>query len=100
MKENNLYEPLYLPARQIPNNVELHLFNMQKIDYWDTVRNYLVANYRINNQKVREITGITDSSKVSRMLRSWIEKGLIEKVDHGYKGRIYYKLSGADFMED
>ena len=70
MREHNLYEPLYLPASPRPNKVELHLFNMQKIDYWDTVKNYLLTNYKINNQKVRELTNITNSSKVSRMLKS------------------------------
>ena len=98
MKDHNLYEPLYLPADQVPNKVELHLFNMQKINYWDTVKNYLAANYKINNQKTREITGITDSSKVSRMLKSWIDQGLIEKIDHGYKGNIHYKLAGVSPM--
>jgi len=96
MKENNLYEPIYFPASKRPNSVELHLFNMQRIDYWDTVGNYLDDNYRINNQTTREITGIQDSSKVSRLLKQWVNKGLIEKIDSGYKGNIFYKKLGAE----
>ena len=96
MRESNLYEPIYFPASRRPNSVELHLFNLQKIDYWDTVSNYLDDNYRINNQTTREITGIADSSKVSRMLKQWVIKGLIEKLDSGYKGNIYYKKLGAE----
>lgn len=99
MKDTNLYEPLYFPASKRPNSVELHLFNIQKIDYWDTVSNYLDNNYRINNQTTREITGIHDSSKVSRLLKQWVTKGLIEKIDSGYKGNIYYKKLGAEVPE-
>jgi len=99
MKESNLYEPLYFPASKRPNSVELHLFNMQKIDYWDTVSNYLDNNYRINNQTTREITGIHDPSKVSRLLKQWTTKGLIEKIDSGYKGNIYYKKLGAELPD-
>lgn len=99
MKENNLYEPVYFPASKRPNSVELHLFNMQKIDYWDTVSNYLDKNYRINNQATREITSIGDSSKVSRLLKQWVIKGLIEKIDSGYKGNIYYRKLGAELPD-
>lgn len=99
MKDSNLYEPLYFPASRRPNSVLLILFNMQKIDYWDTVSNYLDDNVRINNQKVREITNITDSSKVSRLLKMWVSKGLIEKVDAGYRGNIYYKKLGVNITD-
>lgn len=99
MKDNNLYEPLYFPASRRPNSVLLVLFNMQKIDYWDTVSNYLDDNIRINNQKVREITNIADSSKASRLLKSWVHKGLIEKVETGYRGHTYYKKLGVNITD-
>jgi ATP-dependent DNA helicase RecG len=99
MREKNLYEPLYFPASRRPNTVLLVLFNMQKIDYWDTVSNYLEDHLRINNQNVREITGIPDSSKTSRLLKAWVAKGLIEKVETGYKGHTYYKKLGVNIAE-
>ncbi len=99
MKESNLYEPVYFPARIRPNSVELHLFNMQKIDYWDTVSNYLDNNYRINNKTTKEITGIHDSSRVSRLLKHWVKQGLIEMIDSGYKGNTFYKKLGANVPE-
>ena len=95
MKEHNLYEPVYSSYIEKPNRVELYLYNLQKIDYWDTVKKYLVDNYKINNKQVREITNIADSSKVSRMLKQWVNQELLEKVDHEYKGNIYYRLSGS-----
>jgi ATP-dependent DNA helicase RecG len=99
MKDNNLYEPIYFPASRRPNTVLLVLINMQKIDYWDTVSNYLDGNIRINNQKVREITNIADSSKTSRLLKAWVHKGLIEKVETGYRGHTYYKKLGVNITD-
>ena len=100
MRENNLYEPIYAPTSKRPNSVLLTLFNLQKIDYWDTVSNYLDINYQINNQVARKITNIADSSKVSRMLSSWSSKGLIEKVETGYRGNTFYKKPGIEMPDD
>lgn len=100
MKESNLYEPLYFPITKRPNSVLLVLFNIHRIDYWDTVSNYLDDNYRINSQKAREITGIQDPSKASRLLKSWVNKGLIEKIESGYRGDTYYKKVNIDIPED
>ncbi len=98
MSDNNLYEPRYSLVTEKPNSVLLTLFNMQKIEYWDTVSNYLDNNFSINNQEAREITNIQDPSKVSRLLKKWTEDGLIEKVESGYKGNTYYKKPGTTIV--
>ena len=67
---------------------------MQKIEYWDTVSNYLDDNLTITNQETREITGIQNTPKVSRLLKKWVDDGLLERVESGYKGGIYYKKPG------
>ncbi len=91
MKEKNLYEPLFFPPKIRPNSVLLLLLNMQRIEYWDTVGNYLNENYRITNSKVREITGLNDVLKVSRLLKTWVEKGLLERIGLGKKDSYYMK---------
>lgn len=96
MKERNLYEPLYIPPTLRPNSVLLVLLNLQKIEYWDTVSKYLDNNYRINNKQAREITGITDTIKMSRYFKTWTEKGLLQKIDSDFKGLVYYKKVGVD----
>jgi hypothetical protein len=69
MIEQNLYEPIYFPPSFKPNSVLLILFNLQKIEYWDTVSIFLDENYRITNEKAREITGIKDTlTMVSKKL--------------------------------
>ncbi len=91
MKEQNLYEPLFFPPTLRPNTVLLLLFNLHKIEYWDTVSKYLDENYRIINKKAREITGVTDVLKMSRLLRGWVEKGLLEKIGKAKKDSSYRK---------
>lgn len=95
MREKNLYEPLYFPPTIRPNTVLLILLNLHKIEYWDTVSKYLDENYRITNQITREITGIHDILKTSRLLHGWVEKGLLEKIGKG-KRDSYYRKPGQE----
>ena len=99
MKEENLYEPLYFPPTSRPNTVLLMLLNMHKIEYWDTVRKYLEENYRITNRKAREITGVDDVLKMSRLLRGWVEKGLLETIGTAKKDR-FYRKPGQEIPRD
>jgi len=39
----------------------------------------------ITNEKVRKIIKNPDTSKVSRILRKWVEQGLLIKIDTGAK---------------
>ena len=96
MKEHNLYEPLFLPPSICPHSVLVILFNLQRIEYWDTVSKYLDDRYRITNKKAREITGIKDTLKMSRLLKSWVDKRLLEKVGDKAKKIVYYKKPGIE----
>ena len=46
----------------------------------------------ITNEKVRKIIKNPDNSKVSRILRKWVEQGLLIKIDTGAKNTIKYRL--------
>lgn len=95
MKEKNLYEPLYFPPTIRPNTVLLLLLNIYKIEYWDTVSKYLDENYRITNKMARKITGVQDVLKMSRLLRGWVEKELLEKIGKAKKD-CYYRKPGQE----
>lgn len=95
MREQNLYEPLYFPPTIRPNTVLLMLLNLYKVEYWDTVSKYLDENYRITNKKAREITGLDDVLKMSRILHGWVEKDLLEKVGKAKKD-CYYRKPGQE----
>lgn len=96
MKDLNLYEPLYFPANYRPNSVLLILFNLQKITYWDTVSKYLDKNYQITNSVARTITGIKDTIKMSRLLKDWVNKRLLHKIQGNYKGDTFYRKPGVE----
>lgn len=96
MKESNLYDPLYLPPSTRPNSVFLILLNLQRVEYWDTVNKYLDENYRINNHEARRITGINDTLKMSRLLKSWVEKDLLNRVGGQVKKTAYYVKPGQE----
>lgn len=96
MREYNLYEPLYFPPSIRPNSVLLVLFNLQRIEYWDTVSKYLDKHYRITNGETRRITGVRDTLKMSRLLKSWVDKGLLQKVGGKAKKVVYYIKPGQE----
>lgn len=96
MSELNLYDPLYFPPSIRPNSVLLILLNLRKIEYWDTVNKYLYEHYRITNITARKITGINDTLKVSRLLKSWVDKGLLQKVGEKAKKGAYYIKPGQE----
>ena len=98
MKKQNLYEPLYFPSSIRPNSVLLLLFNLQKIDYWDTVSNYINEHYRITNDEARRVTNIEDTLKMSRQLKEWVDKGLLKK--HGVKKGAFYTKIGQELPQD
>lgn len=77
MKENNLYEPFYLPVSRKPNSVEVILLNLQKIEYRDTINNYLAHHEYITSGIARDITSIKDKVDMSRQLKSWVKQGLL-----------------------
>ncbi len=95
MKEKDLYEPIFFPPTTRPNSVLLFLLNLQKVEYWDTVSKYLDEHYRITNREARNITSITDTIKMSRFLKLWVTKGLLEKIDSKFKGGVFYKKAGV-----
>lgn len=96
MKESNLYEPIYTPAATRPNSVLVILLNQQRVGAWDIVSNYLEKEYVVSNGKAREITGVADTVRMSRMLKSWVNSGLLESISNGAKKSTLYKKVGVD----
>lgn len=76
------------------DDIDRELFeqlNLQKVEYWDTISKYLDEHYRIVNKQAREVTSVRDTLKMFRLLKSWVEKGLLEKVGKPKKGSFYRK---------
>ncbi|MFH1683494.1 MAG: RNA-binding domain-containing protein [Candidatus Margulisiibacteriota bacterium] len=99
MKVANLYDPLYLVSPFTNNSVLVVLFNMERISYWDTVSQYLDKFRRITNKELRKITGIKDSVKASRLLKTWVKNKLLEEVKPSKKNT-FYRRHGETTLPD
>jgi ATP-dependent DNA helicase RecG len=96
MREKILYDPLYFPPTIRPNSVLVTLFNLHRVEYWDTVSKYLDKHYRITNSEARRITGVKDTLRMSRLLKLWVEKGVLVKVGDASKKGTYYTKPGQE----
>ena len=98
MDKSNLYPPIFITYPTSQDTVSVVLFNEMRATEWDKVSNYLTnkAKY-VMNSDVRKIISNPDTSKVSRLLRQWVDQGLLIKIDTGAKKTVKYRLpSGVD----
>ena len=63
---------------------------------WEKVNQYLDENKYINNKKAREITGVVQIDKMSKLFKRWTTQGLIEKIDNPAPRYVKYKLANKD----
>lgn len=101
MKRQNLFPPIFITYPHIEDSVEVLLLNEERPSEWEKIYKYLQDNKYINNQEAREITGIIQSHKMSRLFRRWAEKGLLLKIEHESKNPRYtrYKLADIDELQ-
>lgn len=79
MQTQNLYPPLFITYPYIQDSVRLVLYNEKINIEWQKISDYLKDNYFITNKQARKQTGITQQSKMSKLLKSWVIKGLLIK---------------------
>jgi ATP-dependent DNA helicase RecG len=93
MERNHLYPPVFFSYPRLKDSVRVVLLNSKKNGDWDKVSKYLMEKEKyINNEKVREITGNPHTSKVSRILKKWVDQGLLIRIDSISKRRVKYRL--------
>ncbi|MEA3287980.1 MAG: hypothetical protein U9Q77_11495 [Candidatus Marinimicrobia bacterium] len=99
MNNANMYPPVFWTYPHTQDSLNVILFNGERASEWEKVNSYLEeqGGY-INNAKVRELTGLTDRSAVSRLLKKWVERGFLRKYQPsagGYKNVKYALNSSA-----
>ena len=102
MRAEGLYPPIYISYPTYDDSVAVALFNELQPDEWERVKTYLIDNRYIANEKARQITGIEQRDKMSRMLGKWVQRGLlirIEPKNGGSKGT-KYKLANIEELSD
>jgi len=93
MEHSNLYPPVFFTYPYLQDSVRVVLFNAQKGTEWDKVSHYLTHKEKyVTNEKVRGLINNPDTSKVSKILKKWVEKGLLIKVETGAKKTVKYRL--------
>lgn len=93
MERSQLYPPVFLSYPLLKDSVRVVLHNSKKNGEWDKVSDYLSNKEKyINNEKVREITGNPDSFRISRLLKKWVDQGLLIRIESGSKRRVKYRL--------
>lgn len=100
MAQSNLYPPVYLTYPIFKDTVCCVLINAKKASEWDKVYSYLSKKAKyVSNQDVRDIIGIADTVKVSRLLKKWVDKGLLIKIDTGSKKSAKYRLPSGEMVD-
>lgn len=79
MKDAGLYPPLYLTRPRLPRDaVRVYLRNENRPSIWEQVSDFLDKHTEIGNAEVRCLMQSDDTLKASKMLKSWVDQGLLE----------------------
>lgn len=101
MHEHGLYPPIYWTYPTYLDSVEVGLFNENRPGEWEKIKEYLLKNKYIGNQKAREVTGILQVTKMSQLLSKWTDQGLLIKIPvNNSKKNTLYKLSTQDDIDE
>ncbi len=97
MREQNLYDPIYLSYPIYEDSIKVVLLNEKRQDEWEKVKEYLLSNHYINNSKARELTNIAQLHKMSRLFTKWVSQGLLVKIQiENSTKNTKYKLSNSE----
>jgi predicted HTH transcriptional regulator len=93
MDRSNLYPPIFFTYPHLNDSVRVVLFNTIRATEWDKVSYYLTHKEKyVTNEIVRKIIDNPDIFKVSRLLKKWVEQGLLIKIYTGAKKTVKYRL--------
>lgn len=88
MERSNRYPPLYLTRPDIPRESVLCVcFNEARPDTWTQVEHYLSTHADIGNIEVRTLLRSEDSVRASRLLKRWVDLGLLVSAAPGASKR-------------
>ena len=90
MAHARLYPPQYRQSTESTNeSVTVTLLNLERPTVWDEVSDWIDRNGPIANADLRRIAGV-DTLKASKLLKAWVEQGLLEPLPHRAKRTTAY----------
>ena len=102
MNMAGLYPPIFFTYPNLQDSVRVILLNEQAPSEWEKVLYFLTKHKFITNEDARQITGITQRDKMSKLLKKWVNKGLLVKIQpqSGYVKATKYRLPESEQMSD
>lgn len=100
MRAANLFPPFFRENRDTAqSSVLVTLLNEERPPIWEQVSDWIDRNGPIANSDLCGITGV-DTLRASKMLRRWVEQGVLQRDDSGGKRHtIYRKPAPGDGTE-
>lgn len=98
MGKANLYPPLFYTYPKLQDAVRVVLFNEKAPSEWEKVLHFLTIHKFITNEEARNTTDIPQRDKMSRLLKKWVNKGLLVKIQprSGYVKATKYKIPESE----
>jgi ATP-dependent DNA helicase RecG len=92
MAAAHLYPPQYRQSTvAATESVTVTLLNLERPTVWDEVSDWIDRNGQLANADLCRIAGV-DTLKASKMLRAWVEQGLLEPLpDRAKRNTAYVK---------
>ncbi len=97
LERDGLYPPVYRTEAELHEDViRVDLRNELRESEWGMVQDYLREHGLIGNADVRRIVNSPDTAKISKLLREWVDAGLLAIANpaRGKRSRVYRLASG------
>ena len=96
MRAANLYPPFYSDNRDAAQpSVVVSLLNEERPPVWEQVSDWMERNGALANSDLCRIAAV-DTLKASKMLKRWVEQGVLTRDDSGGKRHTVYRKPLAD----
>jgi len=97
MKATGLFPPIYFstPPFAPADCINVWLLNEEQPPVWDQVYDWIEKQGSIANRELRKIANV-DTLKASKLLKQWVQQGLLVSDDRQGKRKTVYRLSAED----
>ena len=101
MEQSHLYPPVYQTEQELGREAVLvKLLNEARVSAWDQVDTWLKTHDSIGNADLRLILNTNNMTKASKMLRAWVDAGLLVPIGTSPQNRRYRRKKLADLWLD
>ncbi len=101
MEQSHLYPPVYQTEADLGREVVMvKLLNEARVSAWDQVEIWLKTHESIGNADLRLILNTDKTVWASKMLRQWVDAGLLVPIGTGDRNRRYRRKGFLDIWND